>query len=265
MKIKIRNPINLKEFEINIPLKEKDFKSEIRSINEYIISLNNKVNELEKKVNDLCLFKEEYLKRKKEKEKQKEAKGKTINEGNKPETKGEAELDKEKENKCIFKDSKIIENEEDIKLISSWIKRRSFRTNLLFSSKIRENLFTNFFKNLENKSPILILIKTKEGYIFGGYCTKPIANDNKWIKDDSSFIFSLYLKQKYDAICTSNTHIIGNKDLFQFGNDIRIYNKATSRNDNYIGKSDYSSPGNYDMNGGQKYFTLGKLEAYEIL
>ena len=265
MKLKISNPVNNKEFELNIPLKEKDFKSEIRSINEYIISLDNKVNELEKKVNDLCSFKEEYLNRKKEKErKKKEGQGKTKIEEKVAEKKEESNQDKEKEN--IFKDSEIIQkNEEDIKLISSWINKFSFKTNLLFSSKKRENLFNTFYKNIEKKSPILILIKTTKGYIFGGYFTKPLTNDNKWIKDDSSFIFSLYLKKKYDAILSSNTHIIGNKDLFQFGNDIRIYNEATLRKDNYIGKSDYSSPGNYNMNGGQKYFCLEKLEAYEIV
>lgn len=68
IKLKIINPSNKKEFFIDIPLKEKDLKSEINSINEYISSLNNKMIELENKVNDLLLFKEEYsdfLKKKK--------------------------------------------------------------------------------------------------------------------------------------------------------------------------------------------------------
>ena len=40
MKIRLINPINEKEFFINLPLKEKDIKSEINSIIPYIASLN---------------------------------------------------------------------------------------------------------------------------------------------------------------------------------------------------------------------------------
>ena len=69
IQLKIRNPANKKEFYLDIPFKEKDLKSEIKSIYEYINSLNNKMINLEKKVDELYLFKEEYLKRKKEKKK----------------------------------------------------------------------------------------------------------------------------------------------------------------------------------------------------
>ena len=73
MKIKIKNPLNDKEYYINIPLKEKDLKNEMDSIISYISSLNNRITELEKKVNKL----EEYIpiineyKLEKEKEKKK--------------------------------------------------------------------------------------------------------------------------------------------------------------------------------------------------
>ena len=53
MKIKIINPSTEKEFFINAPLKEKDLKSEMKSLIPYIASLNDRVQFLEKKVN--CL------------------------------------------------------------------------------------------------------------------------------------------------------------------------------------------------------------------
>ena len=53
MKIKINNPTLNKEFFINIPLKEKDLKSEIDSLIPYVISLNDKINNLEKKLKKL--------------------------------------------------------------------------------------------------------------------------------------------------------------------------------------------------------------------
>ena len=41
--MKIINPLNNKEFFINIPLKEKDIKAEINSIIPYITHLNEKI------------------------------------------------------------------------------------------------------------------------------------------------------------------------------------------------------------------------------
>ena len=43
MKIKIKNPVNDKEFYINIPLKEYNLKNELNSIISYISSLNNRI------------------------------------------------------------------------------------------------------------------------------------------------------------------------------------------------------------------------------
>ena len=53
--------------------------------------------------------------------------------------------------------------------------------------------------------------------------------------------------------------------MFQFGNDLRIYNKATSRSDNFVGKSDYNCPENYELNGREKNFSISSFEAYEII
>ena len=72
MKINIINPLNKKEFSIDIHLKEKTLKNEIDSIIPYIISLNDKINKMEKrisileeKMNEVLSIKEEYSKLKK--------------------------------------------------------------------------------------------------------------------------------------------------------------------------------------------------------
>ena len=78
MKIKIINPYNQKTFYIDVPLKEKDLKSELDSIIPYITSLRDKVNDLEskcktfeEKINELMSIKKEYeeLKAKEKKKK----------------------------------------------------------------------------------------------------------------------------------------------------------------------------------------------------
>ena len=237
MKLKINNPSNKNEFYIDLPLKEKDLKSEIRSINEYITSLSNKVIELEKKVNDLCLFKEEYLKKKEEKKK-------ILN---------------------ICKDSNIIQNKDEKELILSWLNKTSIKTNLLFNSKNDGDFLSTYFEKVKNKYPTLILIKSSNSYRFGGYTNLEWKCDGHWYKDDNSFIFSFNTKQKYEADKNSSGHIFGRKDLFQFGNDIRIYDKGTSKNDNFVGKSCYNSPENYQLNGGNQNFTVSSYEVYEII
>ena len=255
IKLKIQNPANKNEFYLDIPLKEKDIKSEIKSIYEYINSLNNKIIDLEKKVDDLCTFKEEYLKRKKEKKKNM---GKEIETKKEEEKEVEITLD-------IFKDSSIIQTKDDIKLILSWLNKKSIKTNLLFNSKTDGNLLSDLYRKVENKFPILIFIKSKKGFRFGGYSPFPLLCDEKWYKENDSFIFSFDTKNKYNANALSSTHILGNADLFQFGNDIRIYNYFTRTNDNYVGKCDYDSPKNYEINGGVRNYTVLNLEIYEII
>ena len=60
MKIKINNPTLNKEFFINIPLKEKDLKSEIDS--SYVISFNDKINNLEKTIKEIKIEFENKIK-----------------------------------------------------------------------------------------------------------------------------------------------------------------------------------------------------------
>ena len=240
MKLKITNPSNKKEFFIDIPLKEKDLKSEFKSINEYISSLNNKVIELEKKVNDLCLFKEEFS--------------------------DFLKIQKEKYIHKMFKNSNIIRSNDEKKLILFWLKKRFIKTNLLFNSKFDRDLLSIFFKKVENKFPTLIIIKTTNNYIFGGYTSIAWKCDGIWYSDKDSFIFSFYTKNKYEVKNINlSEHIFGRYDLIQFGKDIRIYDKCTSNNQNYVGKEFYNSPDNYQINGGNQYFTVSSYEVYEII
>ena len=241
MKIIIFNPVNKKEFYIDVPLKEKDLKSEINSINSYISSLNNKINDLEKKVNILWTFKgeyEDYLKEKKE---------------------------KKEYLKDIFKDSNIIEKEDEVKLIFSWLNKKPTKTNLIYNSKNDGDSLSKFYEKVANKSPTILIVKSLNGYRFGGYSSVFWKNDSHWYKDDESFIFSLDSKKKYNILKNSINHIYGNPSFVQFGNDIGIYDKFTSVDSNFVGKSGYNSPDNYEMNGGIKNFKVSNFEVYQII
>ena len=245
MKLVIINPVNKKEIYIDVPLKEKDLKGEINSINSYIASLNNKINDLEKKVNILWLFKEEYENYLKQEKERKEKEKEYVN--------------------SIIRVSNIIEKEDEVKLIFSLLNKEPTKTNLLFNSKNDGDSLSKFFEKVANKSPTIMIIKSSNGYRFGGYSSVFWKNDGNWYKNDESFIFSLDSKKKYDSIKDSSSHIYGYSNYVLFGNDIRIYDRFTSSDQNYVGKACYNSPDNYEMNGGIEKFKVSNFEVYQII
>ena len=80
MIIKIINPFNDKEIFINVPLKEKDLKSEIDSLIPYVASLSERIQVLEKKLDEIYIYKDilEEIRKEKEKEEKELIKSKII-------------------------------------------------------------------------------------------------------------------------------------------------------------------------------------------
>ena len=242
MKIKIKNPLNNKEYYINVPLKEKDLKNEMDSILSYISSLNNRITELEKKVNKL----EEYIP--------------IIN---------EYKLEKEKEKISEgFKNSNIV-NKEEQKAIYNWFDKKPKNIKLLLDSKKDGDRTSTFYEKCGGKSPTLILVKTKDGNKFGGYTSIPWKNNGgDIITDKQSFIFSLNKMKKYEVIKPENA-IETSIDYFAFGggtSDFYIEDKCHSHTENYCNSSlkTYNTSEPHELNGGEYYFTVSSYEVYYI-
>ena len=247
MKIKIKNPLNNKEYYINVPLKEKDLKNEMDSILSYISSLNNRITELEKKVNKLeeyiPIMNEYKLEKEKEKQKQKEK----ILEG--------------------FKDSNIV-NKEEQKAIYNWLDKKPKNIKLLLDSKKDGDRTSTFYGKCSGKSPTLILVKTKDGNKFGGYTSIPWKNNGGTQTDKQSFIFSLNKMKKYEVIKPENA-IETSIDYFAFGggtSDFYIEDKCHSHTENYCNSSlkTYNTSEQYELNGGNRDFTVSSYEVYYI-
>ena len=244
MKINIINPLNKKEFFIDIPLKEKSLKNEIDSIIPYIISLNDKINKmenrmniLENKVNELFSIKEEYSKLKKE------------------------NIEK---NNMLFEKSSIIKKDDE-NTILSWLDKKPSKFNLLLDSKIDGDSTTTFYQKRKNKCPTILFFKTTKGVRFGGFTTK-YWPENGFMTDEKSFVFSLDKKEKY-KVTNANCSIYSFNDYFQFGGCcFRINNNCTSVNTNYINdsKNSYDIPCNFGLTGGDKNFTISSYEVYQI-
>jgi len=244
MKIKIINPINNKEFYINVLLKEKDIKSEINSIipyvntlNEKIQNLENKVNMLENKLNDIYKYKDDIENIIKE---------------------------KKYENNDIYKSNIINKNEID--LILNWIdKKNPSRIKLLLDSKVDGDLTQTFYDKCSGKYPTIVFVKTTKGRRFGGYSSIPWENIGT-IEDNNSFIFSLDKKKKY-KIKEPKKAIQTNTNYFAFGacpSDFYINNNCTSVNNNYnINTGIYETTEKNELNG-EYNFTVSSYEVYQI-
>ena len=203
IKIQITNPLNKKSFDFIVPLKEKDLKSKISSLTEYVISLNNIVTNLEnqlkerterikcleEQMKELIPIKNEYEKLKKEEIK--------------------------KENRSFLK-SNIIEIEDE-SIILSWFDRKPVKFIKLFDSKIHGYNIDTFYNLCSKKFPIIVFIKTTNGYRFGGFTSKLLPTSGKYSKDNKAFVLSLDRKEKYNIntpqYCTQ--YLSGN--YFEFG------------------------------------------------
>ena len=245
MKMKIINPINNKEFFINVNSKEKDTKSEINSIIACVNSLTQKVLNLENKLNELYAYKddiEEIIKEKEEKKKK--------------------EL---YEKYQIYKSSVI--NKDEIDLFMNWFDKKPTKIKLLLDSKIDGDLTQTFYNKCGGKFPTVVFVKTTKGKRFGGYCS--IGWENKKgdaLKDINSFIFSLDKKKKY-KIKNPDRAIETHSIYFAFGHgtsDFYINDKCTSNTDNYNQNTGtYETTEKFELNG-ESNFTVSSYEVYQI-
>ena len=242
MKIKIINPINNKEFYINVLSKEKDIKSEINSIITYVTSLNEKVQKLENKVNLLENKLNEIIKEKEEKKKKKEL------------------YEKYQINK-----SSVI-NKEEIDLFMNWLDQKPKKMKLLLDSKIDGDLTQTFYNKCGGKFPTVVFVKTTKGKRFGGYCSIGWEDKNcGFMKDINSFIFSLDKKKKY-KIKNPDKAIQTNSNYFAFGggSDFLIDNNCTSNTISYNNNTGtYETTEKYELNG-EYNFTVSSYEVYQI-
>ena len=252
MILSIINPLNMKEFKMNIPLKEKDIKAEIDSLNSYVFKLDKKIEYLEKKVNNL----ENEVNNNKKK----------IDELYS--FKQEYEILKKNEiknnNNFMFDKSNIIKKDEQ-DLILSWLEKKPKKFELLLDSTIDGDSTSTFYNKCGKKFPTIVFIKTTDGNRFGGYTSQIWPLLNNYGKDDKSFLFSLDLKSKYKCI-KLEWAIYSDNNYFSFGNNIYIYNNCTNNQNSYLSgpTTSYSIPNNNELNRGKNNFTVKSYEVYEI-
>ena len=263
MKIKIINPLSNNPFFIEIPSKEKNLRDEMKSISNYIINVKNeliekikegneKIKQLEEKVEELMKFKKDYEIIKKEE----------INQENR-----------------YFSNSNIVKFEDE-NMIINWFEKKPLKFWKLFDSKENGDSIQTFYNLCQYKPPLIIFIKTLNGYRFGGFTSVNLPNrsySNKYCygQDNKSFIFSIDKKEKYDIDNDKNYYQYatyyyfdsGNNEdnRFQFGQgDIFIYDNFTMKSKNQVSGRTYKINNINQINGGERYFIVESFEAYQL-
>ncbi|KAK9153592.1 hypothetical protein Sjap_001072 [Stephania japonica] len=63
---------------------------------------------------------------------------------------------------------------------------------LLYNSGVHGLSFNTFLGNVSNEGPTVLIIKDKEGYIYGGYASQPWERHGNFYSDMKSFLFQLF-------------------------------------------------------------------------
>ena len=178
----------------------------------------------------------------------------------------------EKENR-YFLNSNIIKFEDE-NMIMNWFDKKPIRFSKLFDSKERGDNIKIFYDLCKHKPPLIVFIKTLNGYRFGWYTSVnfPIIKygGSHDVKDNKAFIFSIDKKEKYDdkEYGSSLHYYYDNKynnddygdsypRYFEFSRpkSIKIYDKCTMHCENSVSS---------DINGGQGKFIVESYEAYQL-
>ena len=234
----IYNPITKKTFELKLNSKKKLVNSQIEELISIVNEDRKRIKTLENKVDDL----EKIILEFKEKE-------------------------KEKQNN-FFKESNIL-NEEEKKLIISWLSFKPTNINLLLNSYRDGDTFEAFHRLCDGKAPTIGIIETTKGHKFGGYTTQfwnGKSNESNCKSDNNAFIFSLDTKKKYNVITSEKAIGTGSGWLLFFGygeNSIVTYKGGCSNTSNYISEGAYKFD-TKNENGGEYSFTIKSFEVYEI-
>ena len=144
----------------------------------------------------------------------------------------------------------------------------NFFKNLLFKSSKDGDLLKTLHEKCDNKGPTIIIIKSSNGKIFGGYNPLSWDESNKFKNDSNTFIFSLDTKikyiiekeeqKKYSIFCGKNA--IG----FGGGFDMCIKDQFMNNNNNYSKTpTSFNTKNQYELTGEQN-FMINELEVYSV-
>ena len=185
------------------------------------------------------------------------------------------EVDKNK----IIIDSEIIKNDEEINFLLERLKKSKLykktipKFSLIYRASRDGDDPMDYYNKCNGAKNTLCVIKTKQNYKFGGY-TETIMDFSKGsdVKDPESFVFSLDKLKIYENMRKDSyaiDHCKGWGPIFR-GDAFAVCDKKFFSFDNHIvgtkSQSNFGDMGqDYELNHGEKYFSIKELEVFRIL
>jgi hypothetical protein len=172
-------------------------------------------------------------------------------------------------NDIIYSD---IINNEDKKILNNWFNSNNDKTiKLLYKASRDGDNYQDFYRLCEDKGPTITIALTTKGFKFGGYTSLSWKNPNNgsciYYEDKNAFIFSLNKKKKFYPKIGNKNHVCMHSDRgpsFGGGNDFQLCNNCLHNNKSYNYCQSTYNIENYELNGGEKNFTVKDYEVYSI-
>ena len=167
-------------------------------------------------------------------------------------------------NKILYKFYKYKRNGN----MTNYENKLSFCLINLFDSDINGDSAFAFHNNCDCKFSTISLIETSSGHRFGGYCYECFESPKEYFdkKDDLSFVFSLDKKKTYDVI-RGKYAISCDKNYGPYFRDDHICivdEFFTKESGTCIKGKGFNTSKNYELNSGKKYFTVKRLQVFQI-
>jgi len=171
-----------------------------------------------------------------------------------------------------FSNSLVLENNyKYINNLLTWINpNKNITTKLLYRKSIDGDSYDIFHKLCDNQGATLVLIKSNEGFIIGGYTSLDWDNHSNWKKDNDTFLFSLTNNKKYKKIKSNIDSIYCGKEQGPWFPYIgfRGQGKKNMSQGEFLFrdlKGSYFEDYNKIIpNNGDKYFDVEEVEIYKI-
>ena len=174
--------------------------------------------------------------------------------------------------------SKILNDTEDLDLIAlglvlgdlEKLKDLKVGYKLIYRASNNGDKVNIFHKKCDNINGTLTVIKTKEGLVFGGYCSTCWESGDELIKEDlNSFVFSINLSKIYFVSKNNEASILCDKNkgpsfIGMFTINDNMFSKKSDINP--WGTQSYSGESSlYEINGGEPSFYIDEIEVFQVL
>ena len=167
-------------------------------------------------------------------------------------------------NKILYKYYKYKKNGN----IINYENKLTFCLLNLFDSDIHGDSADVFHNNCDYKFNTISLVETTSGHRFGGYTSECFESPNEYFdkKDNLSFVFSLDRQKTFDVI-KGKYAISCDKKYGPYFRDDHICivdDFFTQESGTCIKGKGFNTTKNYELNLGKKYFTVKRLQVFQI-